>query len=278
LWFDPSRFHTSDHPRFTLAAQLRASSRVGVYYGSLLGETLSPFSLLVVVFVLFAFFARRGSVWSWGLGWGRDLIWALPILAPALLGLGLYLVVGHAEGRLVGPFVVSLGLAILGSLRLPHPRQATVRPFGAAWLVLLAMMLGGTLIHDLASAVSAYRRGEGAQTHPHWQVARTLREIGVEPGDGVASIGFTYNAYWARLGQVHCVAEIPHPEASSFWSLSSARQAELLTLCRLAGARAVVSDCAPSVAPGWRKVPGTSFAVRQLDPRRTDESLAKRGD
>ena len=168
------------------------------------------------------------------------------------------------EGRLVGAFVVLLGLGLLAVLRVPHPRQATIQPFGAALLAFLGLLLLGNLAFDAGKACAMARSGEPATAHPHWRVAQELRSLGVQPGDAVASIGFTYNAYWARLAECQCIAEVPFALAGRYWTGSPAMRTQMLTTCEALGARAVVSDCVPPGMPGWKVIPGTGFAVRPL--------------
>jgi hypothetical protein len=93
-----------------------------------------------------------------------------------------------------------------------------------------------------------------------------LADSGVKPGDGVASIGYTYTAYWARLGRYRVVAEVCAPEAPRFWAAGTAGRAEVLRRFRQAGARAVVCDSVPAGASGWEPVPGTRYAVCRLAP------------
>ena len=267
LWYAPARHNYAwgaADMHFNLRGQLAAIGKVSAFYYTLFAEKLLPFTAAIGVLTAFAFFARRGSSRAWLGRWLRDLAGLTPLLAPALSGLAMYAVVGHAEGRLVGPFVVLLGLTLLAAIRLPHPRQVAVRPIGAAFLAFLSLLLAGNLAFDAGKAIAAAKSGEGTHAHPHWRIAQELRTLGVQPGDGVASVGFTYNAYWARLAGCPCVAEVPLGKATRFWTAPPAERTQALTAMRLAGARAVVCDNAPPQTPGWRRVEGTTFAIRLL--------------
>lgn len=264
LWYDPSYHYDAAMPRFDLRAQLAACVKTTKEYASLFGDLLLPFTVSIFVLIAFSLFARRGRIGYWLHQGQRDLLRLAPLIIPALAGLGLYLLVGHVEGRLVGAFVVLLGLGLLAVLRVPHPRQTTIQPFGAALLAFLGLLLLGNLAFDAGKACEMARSGEPATAHPHWRVAQELRSLGVQPGDAVASIGFTYNAYWARLADCQCVAEVPFAMAGRFWTGSPALRTQMLTTCEALGARAVVSDCVPPGMPGWKVIEGTGFAVRPL--------------
>lgn len=264
LWYDPPDTYRWQAARVDLRGHAAAAGKVAAFYYTLLAEKLLAFTGAVIVLTAFAFFSRRGPAGTWLRRWLRDLAALSPLLVPALAALAMYTLVGHAEGRLVGPFVVLLGLALLAAIRLPHPRQVAVQPVGAAFLTLLGVLLGGNLIFDAGKALAAARAGEGGPAHPHWLVAQELRALGVRPGDGVASVGYTYNAYWARLAGCPCVAEVPQGEARRFWAAAPAERTQALTAMRLAGARAAVADDAPPGAGGWRRVPGTAYAIRPL--------------
>ncbi|MFO0846323.1 MAG: hypothetical protein U0797_28765, partial [Gemmataceae bacterium] len=129
LWYDPTRFYEGVTPRFDLRQQAAASAHVAAFYYSLFVERLMGWTMAVLALVGYGYFAgRNGWLLRWSAAWWRYA----PLLLPAIAGLSLYLVVGHAEGRLVGPFVLLLGLGLLATVTLPHPRQASARPFGAA--------------------------------------------------------------------------------------------------------------------------------------------------
>jgi hypothetical protein len=266
LWYDPARWYPEAAVRFDARAQAAAVAQVATFYYELFSEHLLCFSGAVAMLYGFAFFARRQGWRSW-LGSGlRNLAGQYHWLVPALAALGLYLLVGHAEYRLIGPFVLLLVIGLLEGLRLYHPQQVTVRPLGAALLTGIGVLLGCTLIADAGTAWAAVRRGEEPEVHPAWRVARALAERGLKPGDGVGSIGYTYNAYWARLGRYRLAAEVCVPEAARFWAAGTAGRAEVLRRFRQAGARAVVCDAGPTGVPGWEPVPGTRYAIRWLSP------------
>jgi hypothetical protein len=92
----------------------------------------------------------------------------------------------------------------------------------------------------------------------------------VRPGDGVASVGYTYSCYWARLCGCQVVAEVPLGEAPRFWAAGPEARSAIFRRFRRAGARAVVSDRAPAGAAGWEPVPGTGYAILALVAQNQD--------
>ncbi len=261
LWFDPSRYYAGIRPRLEAGQQLKASTRVLGYYHSLFAEQLFGWTLTTAALVGLGIATHRGGWFSWSRQFLNSAWDYSPLLVPALAGLMLYLLVGHAESRLAGPFVVPLFVGLLATVRLPHPRQMQVRPIGVSLLGCLVVLVGLHTLQDISQAARASSVGESREAHPHYQVASSLRRLGLEPGDEVASIGLTYNAYWARLGGFTVLAELSHKEALRLWSASPTERTRLWTACRLAGARAVVCNVLPEGIEGWRRVSGTSFAV-----------------
>jgi hypothetical protein len=270
LWCDPAPWYPEAEVRFDASKQMAGIARVGTFYYELFSEHLLAFTGAMGVLYGIAFFARRQRWRSWLAGRLRNLVGQYHLLVPALAALGLYLLVGHAEYRLVGPFVILLTIGLLEGLRLYHPQQVNVRPLGAALLTVIGVLLGCTLVSDAGAAWAAGRRGEEPDAHPAYRVARALADRGVKPGDGVASIGYTYNAYWARLGRYRVVAEVCAPEAPRFWAAGAAGRAEVLRGFRQAGARAVVCDAVPAGTPGWEPVPGTRYAICRIPPQGKD--------
>lgn len=268
LWRDPSRFYRGIDARLDLRGQLRASGKVLGFYYTLFAERLLAGSLAVLTLAGFAFFARRETAFGWLRQSLRDAWAYAAVLGPAAAGLGVYLLVGHAEGRLVGPFVVLGCLGTLALLHVPHPRAATVRPFGTALLFALGLVVLSNLAFDAGKAAMA-----GEVEPPHVRVARALQAAGVEPGDGVASVGFTYNAYWSRLGGYRCVAEVPHGDTARFWTAAPSVRTQALTAMAAVGARAVVCDNVPADAPGWQRIAGTTYGWRALGTADRSELL-----
>ena len=263
LWADPSLHYDDEMPRFDLRAQAQASAQVAVTIYELLTEKALAFTGVLAALVAYSFFARRERVREWLAEFARSLVPMAVLVLPAAAGVGVYLLVGHAEGRLVGPFLVIAGVGLLASIRISRPREAAAGPVAGALLACLAVLFAGNLLFDSGKALQSAHAGEG-EAHPHALVAEALAREGLRPGDGVGSIGFTFNAYWARLARVRIVAEVPARRASHLWTGSPETQEAAWRAFRDAGAGFVVADSLPPSIVGWTRVPGTGFSYRRL--------------
>jgi hypothetical protein len=182
--------------------------------------------------------------------------------------------VGHVEGRLVGPFLVLLAAAVLAAVRVPAGWGQPAGHLARACLWVLAALLGANVLFDAGNVAAALRRGEGPAAHPDWRVARLLREQGLRDGDAVGFVGFTFDAYWARLAGLRLVAEVPQNEAPRFWAARESVRTAAMDAFRRAGSRVVVARLqGGGAAAGWHDVPGTDYVWLPLDAAR-EPSLA----
>jgi hypothetical protein len=187
----------------------------------------------------------------------------------AVAALGMYGLV-LAANRYIAPFVVLLWTGLLLSVRL-NSLPATGR-----WLA----VSGGALVFSLAVNIAAFHldglnaivgfvprttrtvsTGKMAWGKPS-SVAQGLLDLGLEEGDRVGFIGYSFDAYWARLARLKIVAEIVPKEADDFWSSDSTRQNEVLRMFSSLGVGAVVAERLPRDDPmpsGWTKVGQTGF-------------------
>jgi hypothetical protein len=101
-------------------------------------------------------------------------------------------------------------------------------------------------------------------THRNWQVAEGLGGMGIRPGDQVAFIGISYEAYWARLAQVRIIAEAPEPD--KFWVAGDSTRNQAIQTFEKAGARAIVTRTLPGNVSnnGWREIEDTDYYVYVL--------------
>ncbi len=256
LWYDPAYWYEGVRPAVGLSAQLRALARTAASYFTLLGEQLLGLTGAVTLLCLFTLRGPGRFL--------RRLAGQFPILLPAIAAVGLYSLVGHVEGRLIGPFLVLAVVGILAALRIPAGQEAATGRLAAACLAVVVALLGVNIVFDAGNAATALAHGEGPAAHPDWQAACVLRNQGLRPGDGVAFVGFTFDAYWARLGGYRIVAEVPETEAERFWAEDGPRRVAVLEAFRQAGARAVVVRHTPG--SDWKPVPRTAFAFRMLAP------------
>jgi hypothetical protein len=264
FWYNPPYWYEGVHVEPNLGRQAAALAHTASTYASLLRGDLLCFTGALGVLVLFALF---GGASPWRpplLSAARALVSQYPLLAPGLAAVGLYALVGHVEGRLIGPFLVLLAVALLAGLRFDLPQSASLAPLARALLagiVLLTVCLG---LADTGLAVRDLWRGEGPAAHPAWQVARELHRRGCQEGTPVGVIGSPFYAHWVRVGRHRIVAELPAHEAPGFWSAPPGVRDRVLHAFRQAGARAVLAEQVVE-GDGWSRIPGTGYSVYLLD-------------
>ncbi|GAC1513143.1 MAG: hypothetical protein NVS1B11_24800 [Terriglobales bacterium] len=249
-WYDPSYWIEGALPHFDLRKQLSAVARNARDYSAILFVDGGCF--LAVFLALFFLAGFKESL--------RGIMDEWPMWAPALAGLGMYLLV-LTERRYVAVFLAIFWLSLFSGLRISVATEfrKIARSATLALLVAAGAPLAFSAAHDL-------HEGLGRRPHPAWEVAETLRRKGVKPGDSVGRIGGTFGADWARLLRVRVIAEIPRDKAPDFWSAGPKLQAQVLESFSKTGATAIVAQQIPPFevfAPtlGWERIGNGNFYV-----------------
>ncbi|HEV2705902.1 MAG TPA: hypothetical protein VGV59_08250, partial [Pyrinomonadaceae bacterium] len=267
-WYDPSYWYEGARARFDLAAQmsvLRANAQT--LYRLLFDRTQALWCAVFLALYLWGW--RRGA----RLTEAFAASWTL--LVPSLVMLSLLTLV-HVEARYTGAFVVLTWSALVSALRLP--RGATSGRVATVAVVLLCALMLANLIPSSYGAARAawfdWTRGEEPARREHWEVSEALRRMGLREGDEVASVGYAFDALWARLARVRIVAEIttgsleaPTGDVERFWSSETRLREQVYELLAANGARVVVAHRMPPGASlvGWQRIEGTSYYVYLLD-------------
>lgn len=247
-WYDPSYWYEGVTPHFNLRQQLSAVARnLSIVYGFFFYRFFLV-TVALVLFLLFYFSERRGTIL-------RDIsaYWFLSL--PPLVAVGLYLLI-NIEPRYLAPFVPVLALSLIAALRLPATPETRRVVSVVSFAVLLSFIIS-VLPMTVRDGYATFRDllpGRAAARDTEWQVADGLRQLGVQPGDPVASIGRTMFAAWPRLARVRVVAEIPEAagEAEKFWSAKDEIRRQALAALAGTGAQVVVTDHIPSWAKADR--------------------------
>jgi hypothetical protein len=82
-----------------------------------------------------------------------------------------------------------------------------------------------------------HQASTGQEPHEHWQIAQTMKDLGVRPGDKVASVGYEFMPSWARLTRTKVVAELP---PNDLFKLTSEENDKLIAAFQKAGAKVAV--------------------------------------
>jgi 4-amino-4-deoxy-L-arabinose transferase-like glycosyltransferase len=244
IWYDPSYWHEGIKIHFDLKEQLRAIKiNLKIYY-----HIFYPrYSVLIFSsFILYLMGRRRWST-------VKDLAEYWILFIPAVTAMGMYCLIS-AGSRYVGPFVVLLWLGIFSGIRLPDSEESK-RLLRCATIVMVLVLMMVTGRHLL--------KNDYPSSHVHWEVADALKQMGVLPGDKVASIGQSYSHFWARLAKVRIVAEITTKDIDTFWEADDGVKSKIYEAFSKTGAKAIVTDKVPEgpLPPGWQKIANTDYYI-----------------
>lgn len=236
LMYDPSYWCEGVAPHFDLREQLRALVSNAKYYSSICPH-VQGYQIVGFLILFFYMMGRR----RWWLC-VNDIARHWGLLIPAIAALGMYSLV-LVQSRYVGAFVVLLWAGVFSGLRF-HDTQESRRLVTCVTIAILTMMwitIGGTTAQEVRSTAYDLIKGMDASTpHVHYQVADGLKQMGIQPGDKVVSIGGTWPTYyWARLARLRVVAEIDPREVDHFWTADHSVKSQVIKILASTGAKVI---------------------------------------
>ena len=251
--FDPSYWYEGVQPRL----DIRRMTRIAI-------TNISEFAWLIFPLgVGIAALVRNGRD-------GRRALAEWPVLAPMLVGMGLFAVL-YFETRYVAGFVAVLYLAVLAPLAFAHggtDEAPTPEKAVRNAILVITLLLVAPVVHHTALRLLQMRHLVGE--NPYWKIARAVEARGIARGSPIAVIGQGESAYWARLGRYRVIAEIPVPQDDVFWSCDEEQREAVLEALASTGAVAVVALAPPRWAhtSGWKATTeGTPFVAERFTPR-----------
>jgi hypothetical protein len=171
----------------------------------------------------------------------------------------------HVELRYIAAFFALFWVGLFSGLTMPPGRDGRRRLASLIAVAVVLAMVSPTAI----SVARHFRRVMEGQGYNQWQVAESLRQLGVKPGDRVARIGGGFGmVYWARLLGVTEVAEVPFASTSDFWSAKPEVQAQVIQAFQHLGVKAIIADMSEqpyTPGPEWRRL-GDGFYALQSAP------------
>lgn len=235
LWFDPSYWYRGVIIRFHWKKQLAALRYNLPVYMDLIRWTPS-FIAGVAVFFFWAFHEKVhiGISWTFAL----DAMWSVAAFS-------LYALV-RTEPRYVGAFLTLFYLSLYGPFLF-----RTFLPSTAICSTVLVTALVPFALHVTEVGIQA-AKDVILQRPPEYQTeALWLRGLGLQPGDGLAVIGYAHDCYYARCARLRVIAQIP--DAHEFWNLTDAQQKPVRERLASLGVKALVARNAPdgSAKDGW---------------------------
>ena len=191
--------------------------------------------------------------------------WSLVI--PSIIAFGLYGLVLVAN-RYIGVWVLLFWADILANIQLPNNTG------NKTWLKILSRIAAlGLFVNIIIFNTEGFTRlnptlesklGEQvASPASPLEVARTLQELGVKPGDEVGVIGYAYDSFWARLARVKITVEILEADALDLWNGDNALQQEVLQSFAQSGVKAVIAENTPEFAilNNWYQIGNSNYFI-----------------
>jgi hypothetical protein len=247
---------------------------IEVLAGNLFYEFLTLFYALggVLLIGLFLLFYETGRGWMIL----KDVLGYWFLILPCLATAGLYGLVYYSAQAVAASFVVFL-LCLFWSTASPVARRKSRLLSGVA-ILQFAMLVGLVGFPSLLHVVGVHPwHSRVAETVSYQQVAEKAVEMGLKPGDQIASLNAsnTGMAMWAHLARVQIIAEVyywpeqPEGAANNFWNADPLTQERVIQKLAQTGARAVVSQDTPSgsEAGHWVEMGTTGYYLYWLEPR-----------
>jgi hypothetical protein len=248
--FDPSYWMEGARPHFRVGWMLRVFRQSGGTFFQ-----IWTIQLEFAVAALALFFLLPSKSECFPVLRQQFCVWVPPLIAC----FNYFIVL--VEFRYVAPFILLLWLAVFSSLL--GAKSHVPRSFGLAFvlaiLVVTGVRIAKSTVSDLATVIAG-------QQNVNWQVAETLRGLGIQPGDRVAGVSRVAEAHWARLAGVKIVAEIPLGDETLFWAATPDEKQKVLQTFASTGAKFVVTKNPPACAQadGWIPLGATGFYAYHL--------------
>ncbi len=243
-WYDISYWTDGIQIKFDVNMQLKIIKRNLIAYY----DTFFPFYTIPFYFSLLLYIMgrRRWLVF-------KDIAAQWIMFIPVITAFGMYCLI-QIDDRYTGPFIPLLWLGVFSSIRLPNSEESKrLLKYASIILVILMMLMTGRTL----------QKENSSTPHVQWQVAEVLNEMGVTPGDKVASIGLSHSHFWARLARVQIITEMPHSEAARFWEADTSVKSRVIETFRSTGAKAIITNIMPEgeFHTGWQRMANSDYYV-----------------
>ncbi len=241
-----------------------------------------------ILFSIYAFRCPAILLFLLGLVYGgptifRQIAKAWFLWFPALFFALTYLPVYSDYRYLAGSYAV-LGFALIAAVwKVRFPRQIARASIWAIPLVTLAFLMGANFRQSLPQLVLDAAGKKAPWGYENVQVAETMQQRGLKPGDRVAYIGFESAAAHVGLERAHIVAVVPQrvthddkakgrpylitfARSDEFWRSKPAAKQQVYDAFKSVGAKWIFADTVPRWADttGWQAA-GASSQARDND-------------
>lgn len=256
-WYDPSYWYEGVVPHVDVRHQihvLRVSTQ-SYFELFICKQPALIVGLMILIWMRWIWRYRANNIatqWLW--------------LVPAVVALSLYGMV-IVEWRYIGAYVTILWLGLYTGVRLPDSHDANSLLTGVIVSVVLTTLFSTFPLESLNDVRDIVHRKAGSNDM-NIRVAQGLKELGIQPGDKVATIGNSHLASrWARVARVHIVAEITQKDAPDYWQADVATKAHVREMLSGRGVKAILTYSPKKTRPN-----DDSYAHWQLigDPLNQD--------
>lgn len=253
---DPSYWYEGIEVHFSLAQQVKAFiEALKIYYQLLLLQ-----GGLFVGWLILLLGGRK--VWKIL----NPTLQQWPLLMPAFTALGLFLIVGYLEFRHTAPWLVLMWLGLFGGCRPNNPEdQRLARHVIFAVVFFLAIYVCHSTARELEQGLRPLFTS-GQSSHPQWEVADGLQQMGIRSGEQVAYLRSSNRVDWARLARVQIISEIPPSDVMRFWTADADEKSAVIETLFGTGVRAIIAEAPPHASmAGWQRIGQTEYYVWMLD-------------
>lgn len=255
-WFDPSYWYHGVTPYFDLKGHIEAVKKWKVEDKQRTFFGLSGGGLILIGFILIWYISgNRKSLF-------KHLQSYLELMIPSTISLA-SIILSNYNDRYIGPFIVLFWLSLYSALRLEINKYYFRIIKGITFVASFVLFV--TIFY---SCQGLYNDFKNPKAHIQYEVAATLKKIGINPQDKVANIGNSYWSTWARLARVRIIAEVTgiKDKMSNYWEYDKETRKQVLNIFASTGAKIVVTLKAPSFAKdeGWHKIKNTEYYFYDL--------------
>ena len=256
LWHSPGYWYAGAKPVFIVRRQIEAIERSLREYSLIALRWIGIIGGTVLLFVLSMATSKNDHPW-------RISFW---LVAWPLVGCAMYALVLTFE-RYVAAFLLLLWLEVYGSVIFRVNRRVAIAVCTAALLIALTP-LSLLAAKSVAETVRQFRHPRDEE---YVTAAKGLQQLGLQPGDKVAFVGFAASCYYAQYDRLRVVSQIVN--ADDFWRLNEADAKHVEDRFASIGVKAVITTSRPASnhEAGWSEVghlDGNSISVLLLEPAR----------
>jgi len=263
--YDISYWYEGIKPRVHFVHEIR------VLASNLFWEFETLFYSLNGIFLATLFLA----LYETGRGWLilKDMLRYWFLIVPSVATTILFALVFYLPEYLAASYVVLL-LCLFLSAAFTFPKCRLLSGVAVLQLAMFVGLVGFPLLLHLFNIHPLHSRV--AERVYYSQVAEQAIEMGLKPGDQIASLNYSNEqmAMWAHLARIQIIAEVyyrsdlPEGSANNFWNADPQTQEKVIQKLAQTGARAVISQDAPSGAGAvrWLEMGKTGYYLLWLKP------------